>query len=123
MVARTRHGHPSAARPTDLGIRPKTQSTRCAPSLCEAFDPTAATRYSTVRYYTNEYNEVTRLDAVLAAVADPTRRAILDRLAAGPARVTDLAEPFSMTFAGVSKHVRVLESAGLVKRQRKGREH
>ena len=64
-----------------------------------------------------------RLDAILSAVADPTRRAIIDRLASGPSRVTDIAEPFLMSFAAVSKHVRVLEEAGLVRRSRKGREH
>jgi DNA-binding transcriptional ArsR family regulator len=63
------------------------------------------------------------LDSVLAAAADPTRRAILDRLARGPARVTDVAAPFSMSLAAVSKHVKVLEGAGLVRRSQQGREH
>jgi len=63
------------------------------------------------------------LDEVLAAIADPTRRAILDRLTRGPARVTDIAEPHDMSLAAVSKHVRVLERAGLVRRARLGREH
>jgi DNA-binding transcriptional ArsR family regulator len=63
------------------------------------------------------------LGRVLTAVADPTRRAILDRLARGPARVTDVAAPFAMSLAAVSKHVRVLEDAGLVRRLRRGREH
>jgi len=63
------------------------------------------------------------LDHVLAAVADPTRRAILDRLTRGQARVTDLAAPFDMSLAAVSKHLRTLERAGLVKRMRRGREH
>jgi DNA-binding transcriptional ArsR family regulator len=63
------------------------------------------------------------LDHVLAAIADPTRRAILDRLARGPARVTDVAEPFEMSLAAVSKHVQTLERAGLVRRARRGREH
>jgi DNA-binding transcriptional ArsR family regulator len=63
------------------------------------------------------------LDLVLAAISDPTRRAILDRLARGPARVTDVAEPFLMSLAAVSKHVRMLERAGLVRRARRGREH
>ena len=57
---------------------------------------------------------------MLAAIADPTRRAILERLARGPARITDIAAPFDMSFAGVSKHVRLLERAGLVRRQRRG---
>lgn len=63
------------------------------------------------------------LTATLTAIADPTRRAILDQLARGPARITDVAQPFAMSFAAVSKHVKVLESAGLVKRTRQGREH
>lgn len=60
---------------------------------------------------------------MLAAIADPTRRAILHRLSRGRARVTDLAEPFEMSLAAVSKHVRTLERAGLVRRVRRGREH
>ena len=63
------------------------------------------------------------LDHVLVALADPTRRAILGRLRRGPARVTDVAEPFEMSLAAVSKHVRMLERAGLVRRARRGREH
>ena len=63
------------------------------------------------------------LDHVLVAIADPTRRAMLDRLTRGPARITDLAEPFDMSFAAISKHVRMLERAGLVDRERRGREH
>lgn len=63
------------------------------------------------------------LDKVLAAASDATRRAILARLAEGPARVTDVAQPFAMSLAAVSKHVKVLESAGLVRRTRQGREH
>ena len=60
---------------------------------------------------------------MLVAVADPTRRAILNRLTRGPARVTDIAAPFDMSLAAVSKHVRRLEDAGLVRRVRRGREH
>jgi len=63
------------------------------------------------------------LDATLSAISDPTRRAILERLSRGPARVTDVAEPFAMSLAAVSKHVKVLETAGLVRRARNGREH
>jgi DNA-binding transcriptional ArsR family regulator len=58
------------------------------------------------------------LSRTFAALADPTRRAILARLAQGPATVGELAEPFDMSFAAVSKHLRVLESAGLVTRGR-----
>jgi DNA-binding transcriptional ArsR family regulator len=63
------------------------------------------------------------LDAAMSAIADPTRRAIIDRLARGPARVTDVAAPFAMSLNAVSKHVKVLERAGLVRRARQGREH
>lgn len=63
------------------------------------------------------------VEATFLAIADPTRRAILDRLRQGPARVTDVAAPFAMSLAAVSKHVKVLERAGLVRRARNGREH
>ncbi len=63
------------------------------------------------------------LGQALAAVSDPTRRAIIDRLARGPARVTDVAAPFVMSLNAVSKHIKVLEKAGLVRRARHGREH
>jgi DNA-binding transcriptional ArsR family regulator len=59
-----------------------------------------------------------RLDATFAALADPTRRAILARLASGQASVTELAEPFAMTQPAISKHLKVLERAGLVSRGR-----
>lgn|SRR5512137_2302522 len=57
-----------------------------------------------------------RLDAVFAALADPTRRAILTRLAAGAASVTELATPFAMSQPAISKHLKVLERAGLISR-------
>jgi DNA-binding transcriptional ArsR family regulator len=59
-----------------------------------------------------------RLDATFAALADPTRRAILARLASGEASVTELAEPFAMTQPAISKHLKVLERAGLISRSR-----
>ncbi|MFO0614577.1 MAG: metalloregulator ArsR/SmtB family transcription factor [Polyangiaceae bacterium] len=58
------------------------------------------------------------LSTTLFALADPTRRGILARLARGDATVNELAEPFEMTLAAVSKHIKVLESAGLVSRRR-----
>ena len=61
-------------------------------------------------------NNPSDLDAVFAALADPTRRAILTRLAVGEASVNELAEPFEMSQPAVSKHLKVLERAGLVKR-------
>src|SRR5438094_9218329 len=59
-----------------------------------------------------------RLDAAFAALADPTRRAILARLASGEASVTELAKPFAMSQPAISKHLKVLELAGLVSRGR-----
>jgi DNA-binding transcriptional ArsR family regulator len=64
-----------------------------------------------------------RLDAVFAALADPTRRAIIERLSRSEARVTEVAEPFRMSLNAVSKHIRVLEASGVVERHRKGRDH
>jgi DNA-binding transcriptional ArsR family regulator len=64
-----------------------------------------------------------RLDRTLLALADPTRRAILRRLMKETARVTDLAAPFDMSLNAISKHIRVLEQAGLVVRRVEGREH
>ena len=60
--------------------------------------------------------EAQNLDAVFAALADPTRRAILSRLAAGEASVNEIAAPFAMSQPAVSKHLKVLERAGLVER-------
>jgi DNA-binding transcriptional ArsR family regulator len=63
------------------------------------------------------------LDRVFFALADPTRRAILARIATGDLTVTAIAAPFGISLAAVSKHIRVLEDAGLLKRTRLGREH
>src|SRR5271157_6552312 len=60
-----------------------------------------------------------RLDATFAALADPTRRAILARLASGEASVAELTEPFAMSQPAISKHLKVLERAGLISRGRK----
>ena len=63
------------------------------------------------------------LDSTFGALSDPTRRAILARLAQGEAKVTELAEPFKMSLPAISKHLRVLESAGLLRREIDGRVH
>ena len=60
-----------------------------------------------------------RLSLTFHALADPTRRAILARLSAGEASVTDLAEPFAMSLPAVSKHLKVLERSGLIERSRR----
>ena len=64
-----------------------------------------------------------QLDELFGAIADPTRRAILDRLARGEARVTEIAANFPISLNSVSKHLRMLERAGLVVRRVKGRDH
>jgi len=67
------------------------------------------------------YNVSDRLDASFAALADATRRGILQRLGRGEASITDLASKFGMTLTGLKKHVRVLEDAGLVTTEKIGR--
>ena len=63
------------------------------------------------------------LDATFSALSDPTRRAILSRLSRGEATVTGLAAPFDISLPAVSKHLRVLERAGLIHREKRGRVH
>ena len=65
----------------------------------------------------------TQLDGVFSALSDPTRRAILARLSGSEARVTDIAADFPISLNSVSKHIRMLERAGLVKRSIVGRDH
>lgn len=74
-----------------------------------------------VGYLTDRLLTVTteQLDRTFAALADPTRRAILERLGAGEATVTELAEPFAMSQPAISKHLKVLERAGLISRGRR----
>jgi DNA-binding transcriptional ArsR family regulator len=67
--------------------------------------------------------EYVGLDSVFMALGDPTRRAILTRLKKAPATVTEVAQPFDMSLNAVSKHLKVLEGAGLIERKRVGREH
>jgi DNA-binding transcriptional ArsR family regulator len=64
-----------------------------------------------------------RLDLIFQALANRTRRALLKRVSFGPARVTDLAAPFGMSLPAISKHLGILERAGLINRSVKGREH
>jgi|SRR5579859_8168297 len=68
-------------------------------------------------------NAPARLDVVFSALADPTRRAILERLARSEASVTELAAPFEMSLPAISKHLRILEHAGLIAREKEGRIH
>ncbi len=67
--------------------------------------------------------QVKSLDLTFEALADGTRRAMLDRLRDGPLTVTELAQPFAMSLNGVSKHIKKLERAGLIRRRIAGREH
>jgi len=64
-----------------------------------------------------------RLDTTFHALADPTRRGMLATLALGEKSIGELAEPFAMSFAGASKHLKVLEEAGLIARRKVGRTH
>ncbi len=61
------------------------------------------------------------LDLAFQALADPTRRAMVERLGRGPASVSDLAEPFAISLPGVVQHLKILESAGLVRSEKAGR--
>jgi len=79
-------------------------------------------RWPTIVNQLVEYSEP-ELDAVYGAISHSVRRRVLDQLSAGGATVTELAAPFPMSLAAVSKHIRVLEAAGLVRRTVDGREH
>jgi len=70
-----------------------------------------------------EYAQAARLDDVFSALADPTRRAILQALVQRPATINEIAKPFPVSLNAVSKHVMVLERAGLLRREIRGREH
>jgi DNA-binding transcriptional ArsR family regulator len=62
-----------------------------------------------------------QLDGIFQALSDPTRRAVLDRLARGPASVSELAEPFAMALPSFVKHIRILEESGCIKTRKEGR--
>ena len=66
-------------------------------------------------------NQATQLDLMFQALADPTRRALVERMTSGPASVSDLAVPFAMSLAAVLQHLRVLERSGLVTTHKEGR--
>ena len=69
----------------------------------------------------NRMVQYATIDRTLGAIADPTRRQVLDRLASGPATITQLAQPFGMSLTGMKKHVRILEEARLVVTEKVGR--
>jgi DNA-binding transcriptional ArsR family regulator len=83
--------------------------------LCFSLDAIVVGLYLTIQLFNWV---VMNLDTTFAALADPTRRAILARLALGETSVTDLAKPFEMSMPAVSKHLKVLENAGLIARSR-----
>ena len=68
-------------------------------------------------------NRSERVDAIFVALADPTRRGMIARLSAGPATIGELGRPFPITKPAVTKHVKILERAGLIRRKRSGRAH
>jgi len=70
-----------------------------------------------------EYRQTAELNRIFSALADPTRRAILQRLTNRPATINEIAEPFPFSLNAISKHVMVLERAGLLRREIRGREH
>ena len=70
-----------------------------------------------------EYSRSAELDRVFSALADPTRRAILRRLTHRPATINEIAEPFRVSLNAISKHLKALERAGLLRREIRGREH
>jgi DNA-binding transcriptional ArsR family regulator len=73
------------------------------------------------RFTVNQMVKYSTLDRTFSALSDPTRREILERLARGPATISELADPFGITLAGLLKHVRVLEEAHLVTTEKQGR--
>jgi DNA-binding transcriptional ArsR family regulator len=77
----------------------------------------------TARRRASDERSDTGLDRLFGALADPTRRSLLARLALGPRPVTELAAPYRMSLPAVSKHLRILEEAGLVRREVNGRVH
>lgn len=86
-------------------------------------DVMADTIFNHMINYQQNHGREAELDAVFGALADPTRRAILARLAEGPTTVGDLAMPFTISLPAVSRHLKVLEKAGLLARDREGRIH
>jgi len=97
-----------------------TQKRRLAAGVTIPLDKHRVRLYISIRLYNLMVMDMasTRLDATFAALADPTRRAILARLASGEASVKELAEPFRMSQPAISKHLKVLQRAGLISRGR-----
>lgn len=94
-----------------------------APGRNRACNPQAARRYSTARLTIQRQMtpESDPLDQIFAALADPTRRRVLSMLLEDDMAVSDVAEPFQMSLAAISKHLAVLATAGLIRQERRGR--
>jgi DNA-binding transcriptional ArsR family regulator len=92
------------------GATPSSQKTSCGDvGFCETFNPMV--------------NHMRTLDHVFSALADPVRRRILQGLARGRAQVSEIASPFRISAPAISRHLRVLERTGLIRRRRRGRVH
>src|SRR5215475_1658617 len=104
----------------DLKAAHKGQSPR--KSIVNTLDRPSTWAYLTYRLFNRKVYCMSpdRLNTTFAALADPTRRSILARLASGEASVMELAEPFAMSLPAISKHLKVLENAGLIARGREG---
>ena len=112
------HDRSSGAVPPKLCQRPREISGSFSPQLAD----TAALHRSAEPTIVNlmvQYS--TTVDLAFAALADPTRRAVLERLGAGSATISELAEPFGMSLTGMKKHIRLLEEAQLVTTEKVGR--
>ena len=83
----------------------------------------SVSRFNHMVKYTDTTQQDQKLDAIFAALGDATRRSILMHLASGPTSVNDIAAPYAMSLPAVSKHLKVLERAGLLTRERQGRVH
>ena len=99
-----------------VSLRPCRIISGCRP---EALGPEAEQRRFAILNHMVQYQH--ELDRTFAALADPTRRTILERLGQGTATITELAEPFGISLTGLKKHVRVLEDAALVSTEKVGR--
>ena len=135
MASAVRRGDPGARPKTRAFVTERTWADQTKPAFSDAATiPHAshaggfACEYGIIgrldKYSSIWLNiDMSTLDLAFAALSDPTRRRIVQRLSRGRTRVTDLALPFDMSLNAVSKHIKVLERSGLVRREKLGREH
>ena len=101
---------------------PRASCATCRPTSCSAPDPLDGLRRGAAPRILNPMVQYpTTVDRAFAALADPTRRAVLERLGSGSATISELAEPFGMSLTGMKKHIRLLEEAQLVTTEKVGR--